>query len=286
MRFTPMQHRHDPTTRTYRPNWPGDREFVNDEHAGIYEATKDLPGWQDPGDSMKLYEAAYWSGSVILEIGVFGGRSAAVQLKGALAALREHGGPPPQFYGIDQDFSAFRRSTRTLEGMDLAERVMLYTGDLRQFAHDLPIVPTMVFVDGSHDYTGVWADLEALSRLVTPGTPVMCHDYANADTGVPKAVDDWVQRGAFELWGVSQNTAVLRATDLCRGSGPRGLSEAMFRTTADALHARYAERTEPGPRQDVADLTHAAREELGVAVGQRLGSPLGPSVASQRPAER
>jgi hypothetical protein len=166
----------------------------------------------------------------------------------------------------------------TLEGLDLASRALLYTGDFRQFIFDLPIVPTMVFVDGSHQYDGVWADLEALSRILVPGTAVMCHDYSNTDVpGVRKAIDEWCAPtaggvGAFELWGVSQNTAVLRAGDACRGGGgggaPRGLTEATFRKTADALAARYREPRAPGAggfRPDVAHLTHDARCELGVA---------------------
>lgn len=273
MRFTPPQIRHEPTPNVFHPSWPlpegATGEFLSEEHAGIYEATRDLPGWQDPGDSFKLYEAAYHSGSVILEIGVFGGRSAAVELKGALAALRDHGGPAPQFYGVDPDPGAFSRATTTLGGLDLLGRALLYNGDFRQFIHDLPIVPTMVFVDGSHEYDGVWADLEALGRILVPGTAVMCHDYSNPDVaGVRKAIDEWVDRGLYELWGVSQNTAVLRAGDACRGKGgaPRGLTEATFRKTAEALAARYRQPREPGAfRPDVAHLTEEARRELGAA---------------------
>lgn len=293
MRFASPQIRHDPSPAVYRPSWPLpqgaiDGQFINDEHKSIYDATKDLPGWQDPGDSFKLYEAAYHSGSVILEIGVFGGRSAAVELKGALAACRDRkaaGGPElplPQFYGVDPDPAVFARAMATLEGQDLAGRALLYTGDFRQFIFDLPIVPTMVFVDGSHEYDGVWADLEALSRILVPGTAVMCHDYSNTDVpGVRKAIDEWCAPaaggvGAFELWGVSQNTAVLRAGDACRGGlgggsgggrgAPRGLTEATFRKTADALATRYRQPREPNAfRPDVAHLTHDARRELGVA---------------------
>src|SRR5690606_24419839 len=245
LHFAPVQLRYDTSRAYYRPSWPAERRFVNREHEEIFDATENLPGWQDPGDSFKLYEAAYHSGSVILEIGVFGGRSATVELRGALAAVRDRGGPSPQYYGVDPDPEAFERTTETLDQMELAGRALFYSGDLRQFLHDIPIVPTMVFVDGSHQYDGVWADLEALSRILVPGTAVMCHDYSNRDVpGVRKAIDEWCAEplGAFELWGVSKNTAILRATDACRGRGaPRGLSEATFRATADALAARYRE---------------------------------------------
>ena len=125
----------------------------------------------------------------------------------------------------------------------------------------------MVFVDGSHQYEGVWADLDALSRVVAPGTPVICHDFWNVSVpGVRAAIEEWVNRGAFEYWGATRNTAVLRASDACRGKAPRGLTEETFRATADALSDLYRQKTAPAPRPDVAHLTHDARRELGAAV--------------------
>ncbi|GIW74719.1 MAG: hypothetical protein KatS3mg103_1241 [Phycisphaerales bacterium] len=138
----------------------------------------------------------------------------------------------------------------------------------------------MVFVDGSHEYEGVWADLECLSRWLVPGTAVMCHDYSNPNVPVRPAVDEWVQRGAYELLGVSNNTAVLRATDLCKGTAPRGLSEQAFRATIEALAPVYEHMKRPGPRPDVAHLTHRARLDLGLAVGRDL--PVGQATGAAR----
>lgn len=276
MRFERPVLTQDPTNHAYAPSWPGvDRlagpsGFINQEHQGIYEATKDLPGWQDPGDSLKLYEAAYFSGSVILEVGVFGGRSATVELRGALAAQKSNGGSAPQYYGVDPDLNVFSRAMETLRSEGLDGRAMLYMGDLRQFLSLVPIVPTMVFVDGSHEFEGVWADLETLSRNLAPGTAVMCHDYSNTDVPVKPAIDEWVQRGAYDMVSVSHNTAVLRATDLCGGRSPRGLSKDAFEHTKKALDHVYEHMKRPGPLPDVAHLTHRARFDLGVAVGKDM----------------
>src|SRR5262245_12077163 len=70
----------------HRPSWGGHAQHLNAEHATVWAATKDLPGWQDVNDSKKLYEMAFVNGAVILEIGVYGGRSAVVELRGALSA--------------------------------------------------------------------------------------------------------------------------------------------------------------------------------------------------------
>lgn len=276
MRFETPTLTQDPANHQYAPSWEGVDKlagpsgFINDEHRGIYEATKDLPGWQDPGDSLKLYEAAYFSGAVILEVGVFGGRSATVELRGALAAQKAHDGPAPQFYGVDPDLNAYSRTMGTLRAQGLRDRALMYIGDLRQFLAEIPIVPTMVFVDGSHEFEGVWADLECLSRWLVPGTAVMCHDYSNTDVPVKPAIDEWVARGAYDLLSVSNNTAVLRATGLCRGTAPRGLSEAAFRATIEAMAPVYEHMKRPGPRPDVAHLTHGARFDLGLAVGKDM----------------
>src|SRR5213076_1660628 len=110
---------------------------------GIYQATKELPGSQDPADSEKLYEMAYCSGAIILDIGVFGGGSAVVELKGALRSAQERGTPTPQFYGVDLDPGAIPRRHKIIADHGLSQHCILYQGTLRQFHRDVPIVPTM-----------------------------------------------------------------------------------------------------------------------------------------------
>jgi len=142
----------DRTDRSTRPSWRANPDYLGPEHRGIYDATSELPGWQDRGDSYKLYEMGYFAGDVILEIGVYGGRSAVVELRGVLsnpARARK-----PQFFGIDFDPAAIVRSHATLEVAGLDHLALLYEGDLQRFVEDFCIRPTMVFVDGDHAYPG------------------------------------------------------------------------------------------------------------------------------------
>jgi glycosyltransferase involved in cell wall biosynthesis len=249
------------------PSWSGRDGYLNDEHRGIHGATRELPGWQDPADSEKLYEMAYHAGSVILEVGVFGGRSAVVELRGALAAARDRGLPNPQYYGVDIDPGFFDRSIRTVEDAGLSERCLFYHGNLGRFLRDIPVTPTMVFLDGDHRYPGVWSDLNLLRRALAPGTPMLCHDYGGIPD-VARAVDEWVAEGSFTAMGRFAGSVLLRCTG--KWSVPRrarGLSEDVFGLTRSALAGLYSSREPSGIRRGrhrtpVRTLTREARLEL------------------------
>lgn len=186
------------------PSWPAPDVFLNDEHAQIYEQTSRLPGWQAPGDSFKLYEMAYHTGDVILEIGTYGGRSAAVALRGALANSART--QRPQFYGIDIDGDSIARTRATLATEKIGDYCHLFHGVLQDFVQRWSITPTMVFLDGDHTYAGVAADLRTLSRYLKPGTPVLVHDFLNPENetgnlGVRRAAEEWADAGHGRFMG-------------------------------------------------------------------------------------
>ncbi len=246
---------------TYKPSWKRESEFISPEHAAIWDKTQHLPGWQDVEDSQKLYEMAWYNGQVFLEIGVFGGRSAAVEILGALAADFD---VPPQYYGVDIDPGFLSRSQPSVEFARASEHCLFYHGNLNQFVADLPIVPTMVFVDGDHEYDGCLADLRKLTTFLAPGTPVLCHGY-HAIEGVRRAVDEMVSTSFFVSMGQFAGSILLQATYACPGR-PRSLQWQTFQLTRSNLLARYqtalAPGTNAGHHTNVADLVHAARLEL------------------------
>lgn len=225
--------------------WTAIQEFIGAEHQEIFDQTKEIPGWQLPGDSYKLYEMAFRSGDVILEIGTYGGRSAVVELRGALAnSERTH---KPQFYGLDIDIHSIWRSYNSLEQAGLADYALLYHGGLEQFVQDLSIQPTMVFVDGDHRYEGVKRDLDILARLLAPGIPVLCHDYLNPENdtgelGVRQAVNEFVQAGYAELIGTFGCSAFLRTTDQCQGRSGERLSDQEFAAQKARLYQVYGKQ--------------------------------------------
>jgi hypothetical protein len=192
------------TTDVYRPSWPGAASFLSEEHAQIFAQTAQLPGWQTPGDSFKLFEMGYHAGDVILEIGTFGGRSATVSLRGALAnPLRTQ---RPQFYGIDILDDSITRTRQILAGEMLGQYCHLFHGVLRDFVQRWQITPTMVFLDGDHSYNGCKADLDLLSQYLQVGTPILVHDFLNTENeagniGVKQAAVEWAAAGQGRFLG-------------------------------------------------------------------------------------
>src|SRR5262249_34698793 len=99
---------------TFRRSWSSEPGYINQQHAAIWHSTEDIPGQRLPADSEKLYEMAYYSGAIIREIGTCCGRSAVVELRGALAARVQGHMAPPQFYGIDISLDAITQTYQTL----------------------------------------------------------------------------------------------------------------------------------------------------------------------------
>jgi len=254
--------RHDLDKRVYRPSWKRSTPFINEEHEGIHGAVEEIRGWLAPADAFKLYEMAYHSGGVILEIGVFAGKSATVELRGAVAASRDGRGPTPQYFGLDVSPKAIVDGWETLEAQGLDSHALLYRGDLRQFFHDLPITPTMVFVDGSHVYPGIWADLHILSNVLADGTPVLCHDFVSKEPGVREAVTEWIDRGPFVPYGAFACSILLVANSKREPKAPRQLRSETFAQLRTDVRERYESAQTPGPRLDITDLTEVARQEL------------------------
>jgi hypothetical protein len=253
-------------------------QFTGDEHRRIYDVTKDIPGWQMDGDAFKLYELGYHAGDVILELGVYGGRSAVVELRGALA--RPGRRQAPQFFGLDLDPEALVRSRKTLREFGLEAYALLYLGDVSAFAQEFTIDPTMVFVDADHEYAGVSSDLQALSRLLAPGVPVLCHDYTNPENdtgelGVRRAVTEWVEAGYARLLGVFGCSALVLTTDRCQGPQAR-MSDQAFAQRRDELLARYklVEADETPDWQERARSLESELQKVYASRAWRLGSAI------------
>jgi hypothetical protein len=231
----------DRLDRSIRPSWKANPGYLNDGHRRVFEETKNIPGWQWEADTHKLYEMGYFAGDVILDIGVYGGRSAVVELKGALSnPTRKR---KPQLFGLEPDPTAIKRSYETLEAFGVADHALLYRGDIDAFISEFSIGPTMVFVDADHRYEGVKRDLDGLSRLLAPGVPVFCHDYANqedanGEIGVRRAATEWEESRHAEFSAAVGAGALFVTTERCCGTILR-MSDEAFAQRRDALLRDY-----------------------------------------------
>lgn len=264
--------------------WTATQEFVGSEHQTIFDQTKDIPGWQAPGDSYKLYEMAFRAGDVILEIGTYGGRSAIVELRGALANSDRTN--KPQFFGLDVDVHGIWRTYSSLEQAGLADYALLYHGGLEQFVQEFSIQPTMVFVDGDHRYEGVKRDLEILARLLAPGIPVLCHDYSNPENdtgelGVRQAVNEFVQAGYAELIGTFGCSAFFITTNQCQGKSGERISDQEFASQKARLYQTYGKQLYDSLQ--VSDADRAARLETIHQLQHQLAQS---SATSPQPPEK
>ncbi|CAN5464776.1 hypothetical protein BH11PSE4_BH11PSE4_35230 [soil metagenome] len=236
---------------------------VNAAHAAIYDDTKDISGWLLPDETEKLYEMAHFHGDVILEVGTFRGRSAAVINEGA----RNQGSRPDrQFFSVDIDPASGFHAYDILAPRRLADRAIFFHGNLATFRDAFPVTPTMAFIDGDHTYEGVKADLEQLTTLLAPNTPVAFHDYLNTDTpGVARALDDWIAQGFATKTGEYGCSGFVITTAKCTG-GQLRLSEAAFQAAHREFLARIGavkqvqtrlSQTPPSPpstREKIAEL--------------------------------
>lgn len=207
------------------PSWSGTDLYLSPEHETILESTKDIEGFQMPGDAYKLYEMAYHAGDVILEIGTYCGKSAVIELRGALANPKR---ARPQWYGLDNSKKSILWTEDTLRKSKLAEYCTLFFGDARQFFQKHTISPTMVFLDGGHAYQIVKRDIEVLSHVLSPNVPVLCHDYLHTKNkdgsyGVERACTEWEQSGQVKFMGCFGCSALFVTVQ-----GPRPTALATF----------------------------------------------------------
>lgn len=178
-----------------------------------------------PGDAHKLYELAYHSGDVILEIGTYRGKSAVIALRGALANPKR---TCPQWYGVDISKTSVPCTRETLNKWNLAQYSTVFRGDARAFFRKHTISPTMVFLDGGHAYKTVKSDIEVLSTVLPRDVPLLCHDYLHPKNkdgsyGVERACTEWQETGQVKFMGCFGCSALFVTVQ-----GPRPLARRSF----------------------------------------------------------
>ncbi len=170
----------------------------------------DVPGWTQEVQLRFLMRAAAAvpDGGVIVEVGVWHGRSALAMAEACRGTgKRVYAVDPWQDYdegagsveellearghgGIEEAYQSFLTYRRTLRLEN--ETVVVRADSLAAAAAWTAGPVAMIFIDGNHHYDAVTADLEAWFPLVRPGGRI-CGDDWNWDS-VQRAVTDFVVR--------------------------------------------------------------------------------------------
>jgi hypothetical protein len=194
--FVALEDHVDPT---YAPNFDFSGEFINDTHATIHEQVRDIPGWLEPEDSLKLYELAYFSTGPIVEIGTYCGKSTTI-----IASALCDAASAVSFLSLDIDADALTRAHDTLVEHDVRRHVELVRGSIDAlFAARPELEPSFVFMDGDHTFQGASHDIGVLKAHVPENGLLLFHDYLNTGYGIANAVksswvpSDCVFAGAF-----------------------------------------------------------------------------------------
>lgn len=161
---------------------------------------------------------------VIVEIGVFKGRTACYLAHGA-----RHG-EQPHVYGIDSwdipgdrpatdeqranyarlgytELRTYREAQNNIRSQGMRAYVTLIRGWSEDVAAewDEPRPIGLLFIDGNHKYEGVLADFQAWAPYLAEGARVVFDDYTERHSDVIRVVDKLIADGYVTLEAVDQN---------------------------------------------------------------------------------
>jgi Methyltransferase domain len=205
----------------YKPSFAFDGPLLTERQGAIHDAVGAVPGWLEPGDSLKLYELGYLAPGPFLEIGTYCGKSTTI-----LATAIRDSGRHVDFYSLDVGRDYLESARATLAARGLGPYVTLIHGSVEALLQVVPAFrPRFVFLDGDHSVDGVRRDLAALEERVPEGGLLLFHDFttsrnddpADKAYGVPQGIrTSWVARDC-EFAGTFGCAALYR-----RLRGPQG----------------------------------------------------------------
>ena len=177
-----------------------------------------VPGTSSRGECQLLALLALQSppGGVVLEIGAFKGKSTAWLVEAA-----EHRAERPTVVSIDPHIGAdwhpqatwpdFQRTVETFGLLD--RRLEIRRAFSADVARDWQRPISFLWVDGSHAYEDVVADIEGFVPFVVPGGYIVFDDATDPKFGVRDALRDRMRpREDCQLLGLVRHLAVYRRT--------------------------------------------------------------------------
>lgn len=163
----------------------------------------EVRGWQTEAERMALRRWAF--GLQVLEIGAFEGLST---LQMAMTAT--HVTTIDTFDGrgtVHQATDTAATFLANVKATGLGHKILPIRGESAKVMEKLEQVFDLIYIDGSHDYESVKADVDGARKILKPGGLLAFHDYDQNHPGVQRVVDSLREDG---FYCVDQaNTAVL-----------------------------------------------------------------------------
>lgn len=189
--LVPPDVRFDTEIEFCSPSWSRKSKYVSLNH---WLTTKTAPSGRDKDQRTiryKLFEMGFFSGSVILEVGVTFGSSVVVPIRAAIEA-----GEDVQYFGIDADPQAVQAAHKQFRKKKLADRALLFAGNLSNFRNAFLVTPTMVVINRVENTE---ATLKHLALFLKSGTPVLLPGWfeSRADLRCAPAIDGFEFCGRF-----------------------------------------------------------------------------------------
>lgn len=179
-----------------------------------------VPGWEtdDEEDTLCFYASQVPENGVIVEIGAEYGRSASQFLKssGPSVTVLSMDLFPMTHHAVGDLMDACKSNLQESCGSEI-HRWRPYRVDSHDAANVEGVgMVDLLFIDGDHEYAGVWADIKVWTPLVRQGGVVAFHDVA--DSALPnvhplhwevlKAVNELID--SSDDWALERNVDSLR----------------------------------------------------------------------------
>jgi predicted O-methyltransferase YrrM len=177
-------------------------EFYNRKVIDLVKKAEEVEGWCKKRELEYLAEAASQSNFTI-EVGSHAGRSTIVLSNSRRLVCVDH--------FTEQDiFDKFAKNTAGLKNVQFIKKKSV------EAAEDFPDnCADVIFIDGSHEYEDVKADIKAYWEKLGIGGRFIFHDYIPEFPGVIKAIDEFVKEiGAFASFSKIPNTSMVEIIKL------------------------------------------------------------------------
>jgi hypothetical protein len=241
--------------------------------ARIQEISNSIVGWLDPNEAKLLYQLALEipDGGTVVEVGSYQGRSTAILALGAqerngkVVAVDHYNGNGKDLVVTPNDLNAIKAN---LAKYDLTDTVEVVVSDSLAHAKDYSGGIDLLFLDGSHQYADVLADLEAWGEQVDG--KIAMHDTSGNWPGVSQALNEFLASGKWVAVNHVDSITVLQkfgdkvtyaqppaaepADISLTSADPRGVGQPVTQLAQPVAHEEANAPTSADPRGD----THGA----------------------------